>query len=86
MCPCCPADTLPPPSRIPAAAVLPTLLTPAQELELRFLYLSNPRLGSWLEDLAGVTELRGLRLLRLAGEHHLIFEFMHGISSSKAEA
>lgn len=39
----------------------------AQELELRFLYLSNPRLGNWLEDLSGVTELRGLRLLRLAG-------------------
>jgi len=38
-----------------------------QELELRFLYLSNPRLGSWLEDLSGITELRQLRLLRLAG-------------------
>lgn len=34
---------------------------------MRFLYLSNPRLGSWLEDLQGVTELRGLKLLRLAG-------------------
>lgn len=34
---------------------------------MRFLYLSNPRLGGWLEDLTGITELRGLRLLRLAG-------------------
>jgi hypothetical protein len=39
-----------------------------QELEVRFLYLSNPRLGVWLEDLAGITELRGLRMLRLAGQ------------------
>lgn len=38
-----------------------------QELELRFLYLSNPRVGTWLEELSGVTELRQLRLLRLAG-------------------
>lgn len=42
-----------------------------QELELRFLYLSSPLLGTWLEDLGGVTELRGLRLLRLAGEQGL---------------
>jgi hypothetical protein len=38
-----------------------------QELELRFLYISNARLGTWLEDLSGVTELRQLRLLRLTG-------------------
>eukprot|EP00775_Hariotina_reticulata_P006501 gene6501-6729_t len=38
-----------------------------QELELRFLYLSSPMLGGWLEDLSGVTELRSLRVLRLAG-------------------
>jgi hypothetical protein len=43
------------------------VLVVLQELEVRFLYLSNPRIGNWLEDLSGVTELRGLKLLRLAG-------------------
>lgn len=38
-----------------------------QELELRFLYLTNPRLGAWLEDLSGIAGLRHLMVLRLAG-------------------
>uniref|UniRef100_A0A383VCX0 F-box domain-containing protein n=1 Tax=Tetradesmus obliquus TaxID=3088 RepID=A0A383VCX0_TETOB len=38
-----------------------------QELELRFVYAAKPMIGSWLEDLSGVTHLRQLSVLRLAG-------------------
>lgn len=37
------------------------------ELELRYVPISEPRLGAALSDVRGVTELLGLRVLKLSG-------------------